>query len=276
MQINNGAFRGIRNIRAIIAGVILSLVGLLFIGLGIYFFLRPSEEDQNKATNFIFIGLGAVALLVGILTLVKTIKKMKQKPLTAEEVKQNEEQEALDGAKSINLVDTKLHFHFGGKMNQSYLVEDRNGKLVFECKLMKFNPFGANTFDFINHENNTTKTFKMGKPVSQESDGGPILVGDTLSSYFKIDGVECWDYLRNKGIEIKHMLQGKSIFRYEVDKLGKPIANIYPADLKDPFNSDSGHLFRMPKGSYRLEFIDGKLEDVVMAAFVITQTQMVQ
>ena len=35
------------------------------------------------------------------------------------------------------------------------------------------------------------------------------------TSSFRIDGVNCWDYLRNRGYEIHHLLDGETITRYE-------------------------------------------------------------
>ena len=276
MELNGKFFKGARNVRAIVGGVILALVGILFIVLG--FVVPGNTEGNNKVIGIIvFEALGAIAVVVGILFIVRAVISMKKsKPLSEEEVKANEEKLSIGEPKSENLKDTKLFFHFGGKMNQSYFAEDRNGQHLYECLLVKFNPFAANTYDFINNQNGFKKTMKIGKNVTTGSDGGAMFIGSDFTSRFKIDGVMCWDYLRDRGYEIKHLLSGPTLIRYELHKFGKLVANIVPTNVKDPFNADNVNPLRMGKGVYRIEIIDCKLDDAVMAAFIISQTEMVE
>lgn len=280
MQLNGG-LRKVRNIRAILIAAVFALAGIAFVAFGIYFLVHPTPDEATGKTSplggIAFIVMGSVAILSAVFSVRRSIQTMRNsKPLSEEEVLANEA--ALDeGAPSIpNLIDIKLFFHFGGKLNQSFFVEDRNGKVVYECRLKKFSLLGANTFEFTDVENSYSKIVKIGKTVSTESDGGLPLVGDTLSSRFKIDGVVCWDYLHSRGYEIKHYVLDRFLMRYELVKLDKVVAEILPANMKDPWNEECRNFLRMPKGSYRLEIRDAKLEDVVMAAFIIYQTEIVE
>lgn len=280
MELNSNGIRKYRGIRGIVSGVILTLAGLLFVGLGIFFLIKPlTNEDGsvNHGVDFAFIGLGAVAAIAGIITIIVAVKALKRsKPLSEEEVKENIQKLEKTSPKSDNLVNTKLFFHFGGTLNQSFLVENKEGKVIYNCKLKRFNPFGANVFDFIDVNNNYTKTLKIGKTLSSSTDGGIPFAGDTLSSRFKIDGINCWDYLYQRGYDIKVNIFVKNLVRYDLVRLGKVVASIVPCSIKDPFNEDARNILRMGKGVYRLEIIDARLEDVVMAAFIVAQTDMVE
>lgn len=80
----------------------------------------------------------------------------------------------------------------------------------------------------------------------------------------------------NKGYEIKHLLEGITIISYQILKGNKVVANIFPANVKDPFNEESTNYVRMGKGYYRLEIIDANLEDIVAIAFIVSRTEMVE
>ena len=280
MQTNNSLFRNVRNLRAILSGAVAGLLGIAGIVFGVYLIFNPMTDENGDVTHapdyFFMIG-GAVLLIIGIIFIVGAIKRMKtSKPLTEEEIRANEAKFNEGRPEIENLQDVKLFFHFGGKMNQSFFVEDKNGNKKYECKLVKFNPFGANTFDFVDVENNYIKTFKIGKTITTTSDGGMPIVGDILDNHFNINGTNCWEYLHQRGFEIKHFLFESDLMRYELTKSGNLIAKIFPANIKDPFNEESRNILRMGRGVYRLEILDAALEDVVMAAFIISQLEMIQ
>lgn len=342
MQLNHGVVRGIRGVRSFWISLIAIIVGLIFVGFGIYFLVTDPAKKYEDATatitavntemigedeiyhvtlkytdkngiehtgvemstydntwtvgkevqikynindfndvkstssplvfSFVAIGLGAISVLVGIFGIIKTIKILKRKANTEITSNGNTKNES----KEENLSDIKLFFHYTGKLNQSYSVEDKKGQIFYECKLVKFSLLGASTFEFINHIADERIQHKIGKTVSSYSEGGLPIVGDILSSSFKIDGENCWDYVARKGYEIKHMLEGKSIINYQIVKNGKIVAKVFPADVRKPFDENStGYLF-MNKGYYRLEIIDAKLSDVVMIAFIVGRTAVVE
>lgn len=272
MQMNNKFVRGARNIYTIIGAILLFIVGGVFLVIGIM-----SAIKEFNTTNLAFMILGAIAILVGVLMIVATVKSIKRnKPLSEEQIKANEEKFNAGQPQMDNLKDVKLFFHFGGKMNQSFFVEDQNKKTLYECRLIKFNPFAANTFDFVDTSTGYKKTLKIGKVLTSEQNGVLGGFGIITGSRFKIDGVNCWDYLRERGYEIQSHLDGKTLARYDLVKLGNLVASICPANIKDPFNEESNNILRMGKGCYRLHIIDGRLDDVVMAAFIIAQVDIIQ
>jgi len=278
MQMNNKVLRGARNVRQIVGGVIFFLAGAVFAGIGVYLLIKPSAaEKPNTMMNIIFIAVGAAVMALSLFFIIHGARQFKkQKPLSEEEVKANEKKLHAGEPKIENLKGTKLFFHFGGKMNQSYFVDDKQGKRRFEIKLAKFNPVGANTYEFHDVDAGFTKTVKVGKVLTQSSNVGLPFLGDTLYSRFKIDGVQCWDYLRQRGYEIKWFVLERPFTRYELTKLGKVVAKITPCNVKDPWNENSMNVLRMGVGVYRIEIIDCRLDDAVMAAFIASRADMIE
>lgn len=279
MEINNKFFKGARGVRTVITGVIFALAGSLFVGLGIYFLFKPLTNEQGQSSNVIsyfFIGLGAIAAIVGVISIIVGVKSLKQmKPLTIEQVEANEALLNQGEPTFDNLKDTKLFFHFGGKLNQSFFVENQAGEKKYECILRKFSPVGSDTFEFRDVDHNYSKNIKVSKTLTTSSNGG-MLVGDVLTSRIKIDGVGCWDYLYQRGYEIKHHIFVHPLEKFELYKVGKLVASIVPCNVKDPFNEESKNILRMGRGAYRLEIIDCKLADAVMVAFIIAKTEITE
>ncbi|MBQ8451605.1 MAG: hypothetical protein IJ538_02385 [Clostridia bacterium] len=345
MQLNGKEIRGIRSFRSFWTAILFFVVGIVFVGLGIYFFISPDQgktykettaviteigsetigEDEIKfvivkyldaennehkdvrlnafdsswtigkeieirynVNNFediqrkgsqivvpiVFVGLGSIAVFASIALFVKTLKLKKQR--TPKEVDEKNQKDLINDKQVENIKNTKLFFRFGGKMNQSYFVTNKEGEHVFECNLKWFNIFGFDKFEFVDNMTGNKKLFKMGKTSTSSASGGLPFVGDTLSSNFKIDGTNCWEYLSQKGYEVKHNLGGKTVVYYELVKNKKTVAKIVPANIKDPFNENSTNFLRMGKGCYRLEIIDANLADVVLTAFIISRTDMVE
>ena len=282
MQLNGKGLRTVRGIRGIGIAILFAVAGLVFAGIGVYLLVNPSASADPSAKpwlNYIFIGAGALVTLISVIAIIRSVKTMKKqsKPLSEEEVKANEAKFNLNAPNIANLKDTKLFFHFYGKLNQSYVAEDQAGQHKYEINLKKFNPIGANTFEFKDVDNHYAKMVKVGKTVTSSSDGGLPFVGDTLTSRFKIDGVMSWDYLRQRGYDIKHHLFEKGITHYELFKLNKLVATILPCDMKHPWDDTKKNILRMNlKSVFRLEIVDCKLEDVATAAFIISHSEMIE
>jgi len=174
------------------------------------------------------------------------------------------------------LSNIELYFHPSGAFRQSYTVEDKDKNVLYTCKLAKWSFFFAMTYEFVDAKTGYSKKMKIGKTVSSYSSGGFPVIGDILSSGFKIDGENCWDYIAKKGYEIKQFLEGKTLIKYEVVKNGKVVAEIFPADVKNPFNKESMNYLRMGRGYYRIEIAECNLADAVLMAFIISRTEIVE
>ena len=267
MQMNNKFFKGARKMQLVSSAIIFGVVGLGALGLGVYLLIndiKNGHEDLDFC--FVLIGIGAVMILGAVIAFLR-IKKQNRKPLTEEE--SAAKMASVSAPKFDNMTDTKLFFHFYGKLNQSYLVEDREGQHVFELNMVKFG-LGSDTFEFNDIEHSYKREVKVGKVVTSENNGW------TISSRFKIDGVNCWDYLKDRGYELKHHLGGLTLTYYELFQFDKLVAKITPCEYKDPWNEESSRILRMGNGVFRLEIIDANLEDVVIAAFIAARVNLVE
>ena len=274
MQLNSTPMRVVRNVKLIGACIGLSVAGLLFVGLGIYFLANPTPNESGEVDNtfaFIAIILGGVAILASVFSFLRYRKnRAHAKPLTEEEVAANEKRLHEGEPELPNLKDTKLFFHYCGTLNQSYSVQDKDGRTVYSCKLRKFNPLGASTFEFTDGASGFTKSVKIGKTIT----GGDEHMD--LTSHFTIDGVECWDYLHQRGYQLKQYVLQRPYCRYELVKLGKVVATLVPAHIKDPWNENARNILMMPQGCYRIEIADCRLDDAVMAAFIAAKVNVVE
>ena len=270
MQTNNSIFRGLRKIRTIIICVVFFLAGLLFVGLGVYGLLNPGEEADQTA-DFVCIAMGAISASIAVVSLIIHFKRSKaHKPLTEQEVNEKLGKNEQFDLEEENLKDTKLYFHLGGKMNQSYFLENRNGKTVCECRLVKFNLLSACTYEIVNHENGHSKTIKIGKTMTSGDEYG------ALGSNFKLDGVDCWEWLHQRGYEIKQYVLTRRIVEVSVLRFGKTIAKFVPTNFKDPWNEEGRDILKMMHGFFRIEVIDANLEDMLIAAIIYSKVELVE
>ncbi len=119
------------------------------------------------------------------------------------------------------------------KIKQSFNLEDENGNVVYEGKMMKFSLFGASPHEFINHITNQKEEHKIGKTVTIEENNNNIFDVLSRKSYFKYDGVKIWDYLHEKGIRIDSKPSGDKIgMTYSVSLEGKELATITSSSPK--------------------------------------------
>lgn len=87
-------------------------------------------------------------------------------------------------------------FHYG-KMNQSYKLEDERDQSLYEANLVNFKLFGASDYEFVNRCTASITSHKVGKTVSVDECVGNFNM--TTASYFKLDGRNCFDVLKDKG-----------------------------------------------------------------------------
>ena len=112
-------------------------------------------------------------------------------------------------------------------IKQSFTLEDENGKVVYEGKMIKFSLFGASPYEFVNHITNKTEEHKVGKTLTAEQGNGGLISAMSKTSSFKYDGKKIWDYLHDLGIRIDSNIAGNKLgMRYEVTFKGQPLATI--------------------------------------------------
>ena len=120
-----------------------------------------------------------------------------------------------------------------GTIKQAFFLEDDNGNLVYEGKMVKFSLLGASPFEFVNHVTSLTEEHKVGKTITMEQGGSDLASFLSKRSYFKYDGQKIWDYLHDKGIRIDSTLSSNKVgMTYKVSFEGKEIATIATSSPK--------------------------------------------
>ena len=154
-------------------------------------------------------------------------------------------------------------------IKQTFFLEDENGNMVYEGKMIKFKLFGASPFEMINYITNKKEKHEIGKTVTVEQGGNDLINFMSKRSYFKYDGKKIWDYLHDLGIRIDSKLSGNKIgMAYEVSFEGKPIATISSSSPK-------GKSLITTDMYYDIVFEENDLDLVFLVAFSIAKTEQV-
>ncbi len=104
------------------------------------------------------------------------------------------------------------------------MLKNEAGQPLFEANLVKFRLFGACDYEFVNHETTSTVPHKVGKTLTTEA--GAFGIDFAVASYFKIDGVVCFEVLENMGYRL-HLTSIRPILHPEftmTDRDGNAVA----------------------------------------------------
>lgn len=238
-------------------------------------------ETLSSATpRWIF---GTVAVIIGAVvfafSLISTKKAISKNTDDMDEYNQVDySQNTAQTFEFSNEPLTRYYFHFGGKMNQSYIVEDKDHNIVYDIKMTKFTLIKPYEFEFINHLTGYRKTYNVTHTVSfgTGAEKGNLSYSYVTESYCKIDGTKCWDYIASKGYGFDVFLE-KLRLRFKVKKHGAEVANIEGAGLKSLFNDEEnpkGDLLHT-RGIYRVDCRPSDLDDVMMVTFCIARAARV-
>ena len=120
-----------------------------------------------------------------------------------------------------------------GTIKQAFFLEDENGNMIYEGKMIKFSLLGASPFEFVNHLTNKREEHKVGKTVTIEQGGNDLISFMSKRSYFKYDDKKIWDYLHDLGIRIDSNISTNKIgMTYEISYQGNHIATIASSSPK--------------------------------------------
>lgn len=118
-------------------------------------------------------------------------------------------------------------------IKQTFFLEDENGNMIYEGKMIKFSLFKASPFEFVNHITNKTEEHKIGKTITIEQGGNDVISFMSKRSYFKYDDKKIWDYLHDLGVRIDSNLSSNKIgMTYEISFEGNHLATIASSSPK--------------------------------------------
>lgn len=183
-------------------------------------YVNPDDPSSLKtpistSTRIIFIVVASALLAIGIGGTAGQIVKFRKKVAAGSSMNIT-----VDSTLSDTYSETSKTYHFYecGKMNQSYALKVPDGDVLFEANLKKFSLVGNSDYEFTNKQTLRTKMHKIGKPISVNyGNGSTSVVGD---SYFKLDGVNVFDYLDANGYN----------FRTDSFNVLHPVLTLYKGD----------------------------------------------
>lgn len=163
-------------------------------------------------------------------------------------------------------------FHFTGKGNQSYVMKDVEGSIVYEAVCEKVTLFRDTPFLFRDVAADTqveklighSKAFALGN-------GHDFYV--TITSSFKVDGVQVWDVLREMGYGFRFRLHGAAA-HYDVTKHGQSIGSCELAGTgaMNPKYKDSMAGKIPTNGIFRVQCLPEDVPGMFLLCFALTKT----
>lgn len=249
-------------------------VGLILIVMGGMDFVFQS--DTNKLISIGLIAAGVAALVGAVVSIRNLIAKEEKRE---QQDKSFKEEYHAPTPKTSEL--RKLYFQPDYVIpNAGFVVDDENRDVVYEFKMTKLNLLGKDTFEFVNHLENTSVTHEIGKTGTLSNDSSWFLSVLSTSSTFTYDGVDIWDYLHDQGIRISTSVKDTIIgFTYVISHNGYEIGEISTSSQYVHEEDAEQHKI-MGKldgvyGCYRIRTHEEDLDLLLLVAFAFARTEQV-
>ena len=230
----------------------------------------PSKVSNTKGTflfGLIALGLGVAALVGGIVITILKFKKSKEldNMTLSDELKEKYANRPLSSEEQeyYSLYDKHV-------LKPGYIVEDKDRNVVYEARNTKNIPALTREFEFVNHYNNTTVKHKVGRPFDQSFNDEAF----SMTSSFKFDGVNIWDYIHKQGVRIETDLTSSfPYFKYHILLDGEKIATIQVAGKNVHEEDAEDKKINIPIGQfyYRIWTKELDLDLVFLALFAISE-----
>ena len=228
---------------------------------------------NGKLVALVVMIAGLLAFLFGLYQLKASVKPSK------DYAQYNRiEEEKIDPAKkaAVESSDESMQdyvFHYTGKMNQSHVMKDMVGREVFKAECEGITLLKDTDFDFINMLTGVKTHRKVSHTVTRTVGNGSVF--SDVSSGFKFDGNDCWDFLAEMGYGFDFSLKGIKC-HYEVKHYGVPVGFIETAGTEIMTDKYEGNpLSKLPtNGLYRISCKPSEVEGFFYICFCITRTEM--
>ena len=235
------------------------------------------DDPEQLATEggdyiiYIVLAVGIIAFIAGIIMLIKSLKQKSSELNEYDRVDLSKaDPEKVNKIQNSTEPQNEYFFHFDGKMNQGYALEDKNECRVYEAQPRSFNLVKSTVFDFKNCLTGQTAEHTVGHTVSTSMNSG-FGINTTMSSSFKIDGKNNWDYLADNGYSLDFKLEGIAPC-YNVKHYGVDVAYIKTVGTNALRKKDS-LIGKLPtNGLYSVQCRKSDLDMVFMVCFCISRT----
>lgn len=143
-------------------------------------------------------------------------------------------------------------------LKQGFFMEDEEGNIVYEAKVLKSSLLGPATFEFVNHVSGGAVQHTVGKTVTTSTESVLMPGMFKVKSGFKYDGVNIWKYLHESGITIESDIAGLSM-EYRVLADGEEV----------------GYITGMNRLALDVTASEHDLDTAFLVAFAIARTEQV-
>ena len=254
------------------------LVGLGFVVFNMMPYIWPEkfiDETNNPTMSIVFAAVGAAAMIYSAVMLKKVYSKSVDEMNYFDKVDmENVSEEKIQEVADSDEPEQDYLFHFCGKLNQSYIMETPDRKPVFEMNCDEINLLTDYVYTFKSHVTQDQFTSKISHTVTTEYSSGNTSLID--QSYFKIDGMNIWDYIGQKGYSIEPYLDGLG-WSYKVSHYGYHVADILKAgrNVLEKYEGEEG-LSNLPmSGLYRISCRESDVDAVAMIAFAVSRVEII-
>lgn len=219
---------------------------------------------------YVAILAGLAALVFGVVTLRGGVSKSVKEMDEYNKVDMSRVDPAAVAAIENDTAPMKDYlYHFSGKFPKlNYVMEDENREAVYEAVMEEVNLLKAVPYRFIDRRTGKERTMQIGHTIQTGSGDEHVQVN--LSSYFKIDGVKCWDYLAELGYSFEVMARGiRPIF--DVYHYGVKVAHVETGGTNDVREKDNP-IGKLPvNGIFRVNCRESDVEELFMVCFCISR-----
>ena len=229
---------------------------------------RNSNSSVSKFFSPAMMGGGALVIVLGVLLMVKAVKKSKALDQKAPAASRAD----FAGFKTAPGV-TEYYVRFDGhSLKPGYVMEDADRNILYEGTMLKQNLVGARPFEFRNHVTGAVQPHEVGHTVTQTFNNEFF----SAKSWFKFDGKNVWDVLHESGLRLETDIISKfPNLVYNLSKDGAPVARIETSGMYVHEDEAEQHRVNVPIGRYyyRVWTNTEDLDSLFLMVFAISETE---
>lgn len=228
---------------------------------------NPEEiVHQSLIGDIIFIIVGLVCVIVSIVKIVKTIKNKNINEYNQVDMSKVTEGQ-IESIKNNKEEEKEYYFHFTGKLNQSYIMETPNRYTIYEAKCEKMGVVKDAEFTFINHITGEETKHLVGHTVE-------VSYNDFItSSNAKIDGVNVWKTIGEKGYSLEPHLNGLKTY-FDVLHYGVRVGKIELAGTNILKEGKTSKLGEIPGvGLFKIYAKESDIDIIFFCGFVLSKVK---
>lgn len=234
-----------------------------------------NPENVGNANSgwvvYVLTGVGALAVIFGVVTIVKTFKKNPEN-----DVQPHVTFSAPESAEPFDTSNATLYyFHWCGKLNQSYVLETPDREAVFRADCHKITLFRPYDYDFVDAKTGSATRHLVSHTVTSRYGTGSdnVTFSAVAKSSFKIDDVDVWELLHTAGYKVVPRVSSLRL-NFDVFKGDKQVAFLESAGVNVAKGTSYKLGDKLPAdGVYKVYVSGGDIEQIFTACFAVSRVE---